>query len=440
MIQTERIRDVIRYIKKFKGSTLVVRIDDDVVDSPLFASHMHDLALIRETGIRIVIVPGAANHIDRVLDSWKVEWRKIAGVRVTGEEGMNLVKMAAFDVSNRIMTRLSAERITAVIGNWVRARGRGVIDGVDYGSAGVVDKIQLDSLLAVLEDGFIPILPCVGWTAAGRPYNISSTELAVATAVALKADKLFFLGSGSTISVDDYDMPPGAALSPEGRMAAISAGEIPDFIRLNREVDKPNCPPDELADLLERGGEACRQGVTRTHILDGDVDGVLPAEIFSDLGSGTMIYLDNYGAYRPMTRDDIPAVLSLMNPFVERGILLARSQEELELTFRDYVIYEIDGGIRACAALHGYAEGMAEIAGLAVDEAYNHMGIGPELMERLIAKAREAGNKAVFVLTTQTADWFERFGFIPAEISLLPAKRREKWSEKRGSRLLIRNF
>ena len=47
------------------------------------------------------------NHIDRVLDSWKVEWRKIAGVRVTGEEGMNLVKMAAFDVSNRIMTRLS---------------------------------------------------------------------------------------------------------------------------------------------------------------------------------------------------------------------------------------------------------------------------------------------------------------------------------------------
>ena len=47
-----------------------------------------------------------------------------------------------------------------------------------------------------------------------------------------------------------------------------------------------------------------------------------------------------------------------------------------------------------------------------------------EVITRLIAKAREAGNKAVFVLTTQTADWFERFGFIPAEISLLPAKRR----------------
>ena len=83
MIQTERIRDVIRYIKKFKGSTLVVRIDDDVVDSALFASHMHDLALVHETGIRLVIVPGAANHISRVLDSWQVEWKKVNGVRVT---------------------------------------------------------------------------------------------------------------------------------------------------------------------------------------------------------------------------------------------------------------------------------------------------------------------------------------------------------------------
>lgn len=440
MMQTERIRDVIRYIRKFKGSTIVVRIDDDIVDSPLFASHVHDLALIHESGIRIVIVPGAANHISRVLDSWKVEWKKVDGVRVTNEEGMNLVKMAAFDVSNRIMTRFSAERLTAVIGNWVRARGRGVIGGNDFGSAGVVEKIQLESLLAVLEDGFIPILPCVGWTATGRPYNISSTELAVAVAVALKADKLFFLGSGATISVDDYEMPRGAALSPEGRMAAISVAEIPEFIRLNREVDNPNCPPDELADLLERGGDACRMGVTRTHILDGDVDGVIPAEIFSDLGSGTMIYLDNYGAYRQMTRDDIPAVLSLMNPFIERGILLSRTQEELETTAADYLIYEIDGGIRACAALHSYPEGMAEIAGLAVDEAYNHMGIGPELMERLVARAREAGNRSVFVLTTQTADWFERFGFIPAEIDLLPAKRRKKWDKNRGSRLLIRNF
>jgi amino-acid N-acetyltransferase len=153
-----------------------------------------------------------------------------------------------------------------------------------------------------------------------------------------------------------------------------------------------------------------------------------------------MIYRSDYGTFRAMGRDDVPAVLSLMNPFVERGILLPRSSEELEGEAPDFTVYEIDGGIRACAALHSYPEGLGEIAGVAVDEAYAHMGIGPKLMELLIAKAKSSGFSGVFVLTTQTADWFERFGFKSCEISHLPAKRKEKWSQKRGSRMLIREF
>lgn len=437
MVHTERIRDVIRYIKKFKGSTIVIRLDDDVVESPLFSSHMHDLSLLYETGIRIVIIPGAQGHISGVLDSYKVQWKMHEGIRITSAEGMNFIKMAAFDISNRIMTRLSAERLTAVIGNWVKARGRGIIDGIDYGSAGIVEKINHETLIRTLDDGFIPIIPCIGWTSTGRPYNISSTELAVATAIALKAEKLFFVGSGATISVDDYDMPANAALSPEGRMAAISVDEIDSFIEMNKENENPRCPEIELADLLIQGKKACMGGVTRAHILDADIDGVIPTEIFSDLGSGTMIYLNNYGSFRTMTRDDIPQVLSLMNPFIERGILLPRTTEELETESADYVVYEIDGGIRACAALHSYPEGMGEIAGIAVDESYAHMGIGPKLMELLIQNGKKAGFKSIFVLTTQTADWFERFGFISTEIDRLPSKRKEKWSKKRGSRMLI---
>ncbi len=440
MLQTERIRDVIRYIKKFGGTTIVVRIDDDIVDSPLFAGHMHDLALLQETGIKIVIVPGAANRITEVLNAYGVDWEMRDGVRITGEEGMNFIKMAAFDISNQIMTRLAAERLTAVIGNWVRARGRGIIDGLNYGSAGFVDRIQLESLTAALDDGFIPIIPCVGWTPTGKPYNISSTELAVATAVALKAEKLFFMGSGATVSVEDYRMPENSALSPEGRLAAIAVDDIDAFIALNQGVVNEHCPSEEIFDMLRRGKDACLRGVTRAHILDADIEGVIPAEIFSDLGSGTMMYRNDYGSFRAMTRDDVPAILSLMNPFVEKGILLPRSSESLEQEAADYVVYEIDGGIRACAALHGFPENMGEIAGLAVDEAYAHMGIGPKLMDLLIKKGQERGFSSIFVLTTQTADWFERFSFKSCEIERLPAKRREKWTEKRNSRMLIREF
>jgi len=440
MMHTEGIRDVIRYIRKFKGSTIVIRMDDDVVDSPLFSSHIHDLALLHETGIRIVLIPGAHEHISRVLDSYGIAWKIENTIRITSDEGMNFIKMAAFDVSNRIMTRLSAEGLTAVIGNWVRARGRGVLDGTDFGSAGFVDKIQLDSLLTALEDGFIPIIPCIGWTSTGKPYNISSTELAVATATALKAGKLFFLGSGNTISIDDFTIPESASLSPEGRLAALSVESIDEFLELNRDSGSPTLPVDKLTDLLLQARTACLGGVTRAHILDADIDGVIPAEIFSDLGSGTMIYVNNYGTFRAMTREDIPAVLSLMNPFVEKGILLPRTSEELEQKAHEFVVFEIDGGIRACAALHSYSENVGEIAGLAVDEAYAHMGIGPRLMDLLLQRGKSAGFSSVFVLTTQTGDWFEKFGFKSAETGQLPRERQEKWDPKRRSRVFIKTF
>jgi len=185
---------------------------------------------------------------------------------------------------------------------------------------------------------------------------------------------------------------------------------------------------------------ACLGGVTRAHILDADIDGVIPAEIFSDLGSGTMIYVNNYGTFRAMTREDIPAVLSLMNPFVEKGILLPRTSEELEQKAHEFVVFEIDGGIRACAALHSYPENVGEIAGLAVDEAYAHMGIGPRLMDLLLQRGKSAGFSSVFVLTTQTGDWFEKFGFKSAETGQLPRERQEKWDPKRRSRVFIKTF
>ncbi|HQL34109.1 MAG TPA: GNAT family N-acetyltransferase, partial [Treponemataceae bacterium] len=257
-----------------------------------------------------------------------------------------------------------------------------------------------------------------------------------------------------------------------GKDLAIAVDDIEQFIQLNRQVEKPHCPLHELTDLLVQSRNACSKGVTRAHILDADIDGVLPAEIFSDLGSGTMIYKNNYGTFRTMVREDIPAVLSLMHPFVEQGILLQRTSSDLESTTADFIVYEIDGGIRACAALHTYpdpagnatesagnatesvgnAAGSAgnttgsagattspigEIAGLAVDESYAHMGIGPKLMELLIQKGKSSGMKILFVLTTRTADWFERFGFKPADISILPEKRREKWSQSRASRVLV---
>ena len=143
-----------------------------------------------------------------------------------------------------------------------------------------------------------------------------------------------------------------------------------------------------------------------------------------------MIYKSNYGGIRNMTTDDIPAVLNLIRPFVERDILLPRTEESLATLYEDYIVYELDGGIRACAALHTYANGQAEIAAVAVDESFSHLGIGPNLIHYLLGRARNLQCKSVFIMTTQTADWFESLGFKSDVIETLPEERKKLLKRK----------
>ena len=427
--KAENVRDVIRYLQKFKNALLVIYLDDKTISSPLFSSHIRDIALLHQAGLQVVIIPGARRRIDEILNNAKIKWSYHNNFRVTSQEAMPLIKMAAFDVSNTVMTSLAANNITAIIGNWVRARGRGVLNGFDYGTAGEIDRLEVQSIRTVLNDGFIPIFPCIGWNAAGHPYNISSMLLAQQVAINLKADKLFFMMYNQEINCERYIIPENFALSESGKIPAMNLEEVEAFLKKNDKSD------EEFKNLLKASTEACQAGVTRVHIVDGNMDGVLPCEIFSGLGSGTMIYTSNYGKVRPMEQTDIPAVLGIMRPFIESGKLLPRTEEQLSSNLQDYIVYELDGGIHACAALHFYDDGQAEIAAVAVDENYAHMGIGPKLMDNLIGQASEANAASVFIMTTQTADWFEKLGFEEDTIDTIPPERKKLWTPERNSKV-----
>ena len=433
------IRDVIRYLKKFKNALVIIYIDEETIDSPLFINHIRDICLIHEAGLRVILVPGAKNRIDEILSKNNISWSFHNNCRITGEEAIPLIKMAAFDVSNQIMTAFAGEKIGAVIGNWVRSRGKGVINGVDYGSSGEIDKLDVDSINKILDNGFIPIFPCIGWSIAGKPYNISSIELSEQIAVHLKADKLFFLVKDAVINDRSFNIPKSINVSPEGNIPAMSLDETELFIETNKQslVNTNNQSlVQKILTLLELAKSACSQGVTRTHILNGSFDGSIPCEIFSDFGSGTMIYKENYGKIREMTFDDIGTVLSLMQPFVNKGILLPRTKENLSLNYKYYIVYELDGAIRACAALIPYEDGQMEIAGVTVAQDYSNIGIGPMLIKSLIQKGIDKNAKSIFLLTTQTSDWFESLNFKPDSIDSIPEERKKIWSKGRGSKVM----
>lgn len=452
--KADRIRDVIRYIKKFRNAVVVVYLDDRLLDSPNFSSHIRDICLIHEAGLKVILVPGAAKRISEILTEAKIQWSFHNNFRITPPQAMPLIKMAAFDVSNHIMTSFAGEKVTSVIGNWVRARSKGVIDGFDYGTSGEIDKLQIDAVKTILDNGFIPIFPCIGWSAAGKPYNISSVQLSQQIAIHLKADKLFYMVSDAEISSDNFTIPENIGTSAEGTVPAMNIEEVDQFIETNKALvnsmeisensteplvvfkDKKTVSCETIFTLLKLAKTACNEGVDRVHIINGSIDGTVPCEIFSDLGSGTMIYTNNYGKIRQMTRDDISEVITLMQPFVNQGILLQRTKEQLDNQYQNYIVYELDGAIRACSALIPYPDGQMEIAAVAVDKTCSNIGIGPKMIKFLVKQAKEMKASGLFLLTTQTSDWFENLGFIPSEVSTLPQQRKEKWTPERGSKVL----
>lgn len=446
----KQIRDVINYIKIFKDALAVIHIDDQIIDSALLPSLIHDIALIHQAGLKVIVAPGARKQISEILDGAKIEWKIQKGSRVAPESAMPLIKTAAFDVANTIMNHLAGENRTAVIGNWVKARAKGVLDGTDYGTAGEIDKLKIDVIKQTLDDGFIPIFPCIGWNDLGKPYNISSAELAQQIACGLKAQKLFYILPDPKISKQEFSLPDTVHLSDDGNIPAMNLAEAEEMLHMNG-VDcggtaaspKSAAPENEhraqILSLLSLAKDACKKGVARVHILNGKVDGILPCEIFSGIGSGTMVYNNGYGDLRAMQSQDIPSVLSLMNPFVQKGILLERTAKQLKADLDNYIVYNVDEGIHACAALKVYQESgaakQAEICAVAVDPAYGNMGVGPKLINYLLDKARAKGVKSVFVMTTQTADFFEKLGFAPDSIDSIPAERKKLWNPERGSKV-----
>jgi amino-acid N-acetyltransferase len=492
--QVDLIRQVFGYAHRFRGKTFVIHVDHAAMEDSRITALVQDMVLLHQAGIRIVLVPGARQRIDEVLTRYGVAWTRERGIRIASSEAIPFIKMAAFDVTNRFMTLLSARNTNAVVGNWVRARGIGVVDGIDYAHAGLVERIQLDLLRTTLRQDIIPIFPCIGWSATGKPYNISSRELAFRIAVSLEAEKLFFVSDRMGISAEDVQVPPGIEPLDSGRISRLTLEEARLLLLHNGlsgemlETDDtrgpiPGAPstvaegpvastipavpatspmastipaapttspvvhPSGYHDGLRENLEflrlaylAATAGVNRVHLVDGEQEGVILAEVFSDLGVGTMVHANVYQSIRPLRLEDVAKVHQLMVPLAEQGVLVMRSADEIAARYEDYVVHETDGRIHGCGALHEYANGEAEIAALAVDSRYEEFGIGRKIVLYLMEQARERRLPAVFVLTTRTSDWFESIGFVRVGVSALPVEKRQRYDVDRNSIILRYDF
>ena len=114
---------------------------------------------------------------------------------------------------------------------------------------------------------------------------------------------------------------------------------------------------------------------------------------------------------RPARTCDVAFIRRLIDEYAPRGILLSKPTVTLYEDVQEFLVAtRPDGEVVGCGALHVLWEDLAEIRTLAVDPEVKGEGVGHQLLEQLLERARGIGVRRLFCLTFEV-EFFGRHGF-----------------------------
>ncbi len=425
-------RAVTPYINAFRGKTFVIAFGGKAVASEFIKTLAYDVNLLASLGIRLVLVHGARPQIEEELREKNIESKYHRGYRITDAETLDCVLDAVGSVYLEIEAMLSQglpntpmanSRIRVIGGNFITGQPIGVLDGIDMHYAGKVRKVDGDGIKAQLGLGNIVLLNCEGPSPTGEIFNLQMEEVAEGIACSLKADKLVYLTDS-----------PGVTDQSGQLLDAMTADEASQMLR---EADWLSA---DIARYLPCAIRSARAGTGRVHLIGFGPDGTLLRELFTHDGVGTVVTRESLENIREAKPDDIAALIALIEPMEQEGILVQRPRELLEREVEQFSVMLHDGIMVGCAALYQHSAEEAELACLAVSPEHREWGYGEQLMERIVRRAKAIGIKRLFVLTTRTEHWFVERGFKLGTVDDLPAEKRDMYNYQRRSKVLFKNI
>lgn len=95
--------------------------------------------------------------------------------------------------------------------------------------------------------------------------------------------------------------------------------------------------------------------------------------------------MKNLLTVREATEEDIDAIFRLLEIYASRGIVLRRSREDIRFYLGNFVVAEIDGTVRGCAAVRDFGNDLLEVRSLVVEPGFQGKGVGRAMVEAIIA-------------------------------------------------------
>jgi amino-acid N-acetyltransferase len=428
------------YINAYRGKVFVILLPGEALSHDNFWNIAHDITLLNSLGVKLVLCYGARTQIDTALSHANIEAPTYDiithaihnNVRVTDNAVLDVIKQVVgklrFDIEAAFSMGLSnspmhGADLTLASGNFIVAKPFGIHNGIDFGLTGEVRKVEVDAIRKQLDNGNIVLMSSLGYSPTGEVFNLTVDDVACATAIALKADKLLIYGNEAGILDQDGE-----------RISKLSAEEAQALIK--QKIADSGI--DEELRNLELGVKACSATVSRSQVISYEDDGALLIELFTRDGIGTLITQELYEQLRSATIKDVGGILELIEPLEQQGVLVHRSRERLEAEIEQFSIITRDGMIIACAALYPQDSQSGELACLATHPDYRNNNRGQLLLEHVEKNARKLGMSRLFVLTTKSPHWFVERGFVASAVEELPEKKKSLYNYQRNSKIFVK--
>ena len=282
----DMLTQALPYMQKYADSIVVIKYGGNAMkDSQSIKSFCEDVALLKQSGLKPVIVHGGGPQIGNMLEQLGIETKFESGMRITDEKTLDVVEMVLCGgINKEIASEINQSGCKAI---GISGKDASMIiakkhDGkikdesniekiVDLGFVGIPKKINTEIIEVSINNDFIPVIAPLGISEDGKTFNINADTVAGAIAFSLNAKRLLILTDVQGVLDDDDDIIE--EISKEEALAMIEKGIISGGM-----IPKVNT----CINALEKG-------VSASVIVDGRVKHAILLELFTQHGAGTLI-------------------------------------------------------------------------------------------------------------------------------------------------------
>jgi acetylglutamate kinase len=286
------VRANAKQARDLRGAIIVVKVGGHaMVDTAARSGIIGDVVALRALGAMPVIVHGGGPEIDAMMKRTNMTPNFVAGLRVTDDATLEVVRMVLVGNVNPDIVNLISRHggkgvgLLGNDGNLIMARKKPLekvlVDGheemVDYGWVGDVEKVNPAILHDLLDKGYIPVISPIGYDHEGRCLNLNADTAAGDIAAALKAKSL--------VSLTDVD---GVMMDPKDKGSLIShlteAG--------CNELIKSGVISKGMIPKIKSSIGVLKAGTESVRIINGNIPGALLQELLTEKGIGTTLTLE----------------------------------------------------------------------------------------------------------------------------------------------------